>query len=227
MGTFESFYASELQHPWLLWAAAVAAFAFCRTRAGLQPSVRRYCTLLVALSLADAWLTADPVYGVGALPGRAASLVPLFFVLAGDYRFLLLFGTATPDGAIHPTPRALVSAALLTAVVPLLSQALLLALPEPAASSPRVLFLVYELLFCGLTLVLLRVHPRVREVRWLVPIGRFVLLYYGLWALADAILLTSGAGWAFGLRVVPNVLYYGGLIAVIAWASGHRESSAQ
>jgi hypothetical protein len=46
-------------------------------------------------------------------------------------------------------------------------------------------------------------------------VSRFVLLYYGLWACADAIILATGADFGFGLRVIPNVLYYGGLIAVI------------
>ena len=45
----------------------------------------------------------------------------------------------------------------------------------------------------------------------------FVLLYYGLWATADAIILFAGSDLGFGLRVVPNLLYYGGLIAAMAW----------
>lgn len=219
MGSFEAFYASPLQHPWLLWAAAAAALAFCWTRAELDPSVRRYCTILAGLSLLDAWLTSAHIYGVGTLSGRAASLVPLFFVLAGDFRFLLLFGAATPSGAVAAGARTLVVTAGLTVIVPMLSQLVLFLLPE-SASGPRVLYLVYELLFFLLTLVLLRRHPRAAEVGWLAPVSRFVLLYYGLWASADAILLATGSDLGFALRVVPNLLYYGGLIAVIGWAAG-------
>ena len=47
--------------------------------------------------------------------------------------------------------------------------------------------------------------------------SRFVLLYYGLWAAADVILLATRADLGFALRVVPNLLYYGGLIAAIGW----------
>jgi hypothetical protein len=50
----------------------------------------------------------------------------------------------------------------------------------------------------------------VRAVSW------FVLLYYALWAATDAILLATGADFGYALRVIPNLLYYGGLIAAIA-----------
>jgi hypothetical protein len=225
MGTFEAFYASELQHPWLLWAAAALALGFCLTRAGLDASVRRYCTLLAGLSFLDAWLTSSHVYGVGSLSGSASSFVPLFFVLAGDLRFLLLFGIATATGAIALRGGALAAAAALTLLVPLLTQLILSQLPE-SMSGARILFFVYEVLFVGLTLALLRLHPRVGEVPWLTPVCRFVLIYYGLWASADAILLATGSDLGFALRVVPNLLYYGGLIAVIGWAASRARPMA-
>ena len=218
MGPFESFYGSPLQHPILLWLVAAAALVWCRSRSGLDPSVRRYCTLLVALSLADAWLTSSHIYGVGALPTWASGPVPLFFVLAGDFRFLLLFGAATSHGAIELTPRRFVAAAGLTAIVPILSQTALVVLPDAAGES-RVLFLVYELAFIGLTGSLMRWNRNLRETAWLRSVSRFVLLYYALWAGADAIILTTGSDLGFLLRVVPNALYYGGLIAVIALAA--------
>ena len=43
-----------------------------------------------------------------------------------------------------------------------------------------------------------------------------MLLYYGLWAAADALLLATGADSGFALRVIPNLLYYGGFIAALA-----------
>ena len=66
MGPFERFYASPLQHPGLLWLAAALALAVCLSQRSMQPSLRRYCVALVALSLADAWLTSAHVYGIGA-----------------------------------------------------------------------------------------------------------------------------------------------------------------
>ena len=79
------------------------------------------------------------------------------------------------------------------------------------------LFLVYELAFCALTLALLRWHPNARALPWVRAVSRFVLLYYGLWAAADAMLLATGADLGYALRVIPNLLYYGGLVAAIAW----------
>jgi len=207
---FEAFYASAWQHPLALWLAALAGAAVCLARRDLHASVRRYGLALTALSLCDAWLTADPVFGIGALPAAFASAVPLFFVLAGDFRFLLLWEAATPDGAIAIGARGVVRTAALTAIVPILAQL------ATAGREPRVLFLVYELAFCALTAALLRWHPNARALPWVRAVSRFVLLYYGLWAAADILLLATGADLGYGLRVIPNLLYYGGLTAAIA-----------
>jgi hypothetical protein len=218
LGTFEAFYASSLQHPILLWIAAALALVFCLTRSGLDPRVKHYCVILGALTLLDAWLTSSHVYGVGPFSGWLASTVPLFFVLAGDYRYLLLLGAATERGAIQLDARRLLAAAALVAIVPIFSQVVVAALPASLAG-PRVLFLVYEVSFMVLTASLMVWHPGARSVPWLAPVSRFVLLYYGLWATADAIILATGSDLGFLLRVVPNVLYYGGLIAAIGWAA--------
>lgn len=218
MGAFEAFYGSSLQHPWLLWAAALLAGGHALTRRSLPASTRRYCAGLVLLSLADAWATSQHVYGLGALPDPASRFVPLFFVLAGDFRVLLLFTAADSRGGVAPGAGAIAAAAGLTLLVPVLSQAVLAALPE-AAGGARVLFLVYELLFFALALALLRWHPGVARAPWIRAIGRFALLYYGLWAAADAIIMAGAREPGFALRVVPNLLYYGGVIAVIARAA--------
>ncbi|MBW2274995.1 MAG: hypothetical protein JRG96_17140 [Deltaproteobacteria bacterium] len=215
MGGFEAFYASPIQHPVLLWLAAALALGWSATRSGLHPTLRRYCVLLVALSLVDAWLTSNPIYGIGQLGGWAASAVPLFFVLAGDFRYLLLLGAATPDGGFEPSARHLLVAAGLTLIVPVFSQVVVMALPD-SPSGARVLFLVYEVAFMLLTLALMRWHPGARAAPWLTRVSRFVLLYYGLWASADAIIIATGSDLGFLLRVLPNLLYYGGLIGVVA-----------
>jgi len=225
VGPFESFYESALQHPILLWAAAALGGAWALTRPGLAPSLRRYCGFLVVLSLLDAWLTARHVYGVGALSGVAARGVPLFFVLAGDARFLLLLGAASPRGEVEIDGRRLLVAGGLTLIVPLSSQIALAALPSDLGGA-RVLFLVYELAFAALALALLRWHPGVRAAPWLATVSRFVVLYYGLWASADAIILATGSDLGFGLRLLPNALYYGGLIGVIGWAGARASGQA-
>ena len=222
LGWFEEFYASAWQHPLALWLAALAGAAVLLSRRDLHPTVRRYGLALTALSLADAWLTATYVYGIGgALTLWLASTVPLFFVLAGDFRFLLLWEAATADGRIQISPRAAVRAAALTAIVPILAQL------AATGRTPRVLFLVYELAFCALTAALLRWHPNARSLPWVRAVSRFVLLYYGLWATADVVLLTTGADVGYGLRILPNLLYYGGLPAAIALCApaSRREDS--
>jgi len=226
VGAFEAFYASALQHPVLLWVAASLALLSCVARRDLDPSVKGYCAILTALSLADAWLTSTHVYGVGALPDGVARVVSVFFVLAGDYRYLLLLFAATREGGIQATPRALVAAAILTAIVPLGSQAVVAWLPA-AQGEPRMLFLVYEVAFFVLASVLAVWHWRTRRAPWLLPVTACVLLTYALWAAADAILLATGSDTGFGVRVVANLLYYGGLVAVIGWAAerGARQAS--
>lgn len=216
-GPFEAFYASAWQHPLALWLAAAAGAAVCRARSNLHPSVRRYCLALVVLSGLDAWLTANHVLGIGALPARVAGVVSLFFVLAGDFRYLLLWEAATRDGAIALTPGGVARAAALTLVVPLFAQVV-----TSAQNNSRVLFLVYELAFCALTAALLCWHPNARALPWVRAVSRFVLLYYGLWATADVILLATAADFGYALRVVPNLLYYGGFIAAIAWLAPAR-----
>ena len=69
----------------------------------------------------------------------------------------------------------------------------------------------------ALTLALMRFHGNLRSNPWLRSVARLVVLYYALWATSDAILLVFEADFAYGLRVVPNLLYYGGLIGAIAW----------
>jgi hypothetical protein len=214
LAPFEAFYSSPLQHPILLWLAAVGATALCAARRGLDPTVRRYCIALGLLSALDAWLTSNHIYGVGSLPDSLAAAVPLLFVLLGDYRYLLLVTAGTREGTLEPNARRLMTAAGLCLIVPVFSQAALLVQPGGPADS-RVTFLIYEVGFLCLTGALLRWHPSARDTPWIRSVSRFVAVYYGLWAAADTLILLTGSDLGFLLRVVPNLLYYGGLIAVI------------
>jgi len=213
-GTFEAFYASAWQHPGALWLAAAIGTALCLARRDLHPTARAYCLALAVLSAADAWLTANHVVGIGALPASLASVVPLGFVLAGDLRYLLFVESARGDGRIAITGLGLARAVGLTLIVPVFAQVVASRL---APGNPRVLFLVYELAFCALTIALLALHPQARALAWVRAVSGFVLLYYGLWAATDTWILATGADLGFALRVVPNALYYGGLVAAIAW----------
>ncbi len=213
-GAFETFYNGPIQHPVFLWIAAGIAMGLCLSRQGLHPSMRGYCALLGLLSIMDAWLTSAHIFGLGALPPWLASIVPLFFVLAGDLRYLLVVAAGTADGRLKMRRRSVISALALTVVVPLLTQIVLRALPE-SMSGARFMFLLYELSFIGLTLALLRWHPSARSRGWIRSLSGFVLLYYGLWATADVLILATGSDLGYLLRMLPNLLYYGGLVAVI------------
>lgn len=187
----------------------------CAKRRGLDTSVRRYCMALGVLSLLDAWLSSRQIYGIGTLSGTFATVVPLFFVLAGDFRYLLLAVSATSGGRIEWTRRRIALALGMTLIVPLSTQLVLSLLPN-SLDTARVMFFIYEVSFIALTLCLLRFHENVRSVAWIGRVSRFVVVYYSLWATADLIILIAGADIGYLLRVVPNVLYYGGLIFVMA-----------
>jgi hypothetical protein len=224
-GLFEAFYDSAWQHPWLLWAAAIAGVAFALSQSRLHPSLRRYALALGVLSGLDAWLTSSHVYGDGAKSVPWDSVVQLFFVLAGDFRYLLLVVAGSATGRLDASARDVATALGFTMIVPIASQLVLWALPEGWSGS-RVLFLVYELMFLSLAGALAQLHPNVRRATWLRPLTRFVQLYYGLWATADVVLLATGADLGFALRVVPNALYYGGLIGAIAWLAARASAQA-
>ena len=226
MGIFETFYNSPIQHPWLLWGAASLGALYGIRQRGLHPSMRNFLIFLLVLSLADAWLSSRHIYGYGSLSGLAKSVVSLFFVLAGDFRYLILVTTAQPDGSIRWRARSVGVALALTLIVPLSSQLITALLPE-AWQSSRVLFLTYEVEFWFLTWALILWHPQIKASPWLRKVSYFVLVYYGLWATTDIFILATGSDLGFALRVIPNVLYYGGLIAVmgVAAASASRESA--
>ena len=207
-GPFEAFYASAWQHPLALWLAAASGAAVCSRGATCTRACARYCLALAALSLLDAWLTADHVFGIGALPRRSrapfrsssCSRATSATCSLGrhDARRRDRGHAARRSRAPRPHARSFRSSRSSSP-------------PAIAPGAARVLFLVYELAFCALTLALLRWHPNARALPWVRSVSRFVLLYYGLWAAADALLLATGSDLGYALRVIPNLLYYGGL----------------
>lgn len=216
-GPFQIFYESGLQHPGLLWVAALAGLAVALSRPGLSSSVRRYVGLLALLSVLDAWLTSNDVLLLGSLGGASASLVPLAFVLLGDFRYLLVLTSASADGRLAWRAKTVGIAAGMTTVVPVASQLIVGFLPEGLWGG-RALFLIYEILFALGVVGLIRWHPNARDVAWVRSVSRFVLTYYVLWAAADLLIIAAGDV-GFLLRVVPNVLYYGGLLGAIGWCA--------
>src|SRR5688572_9888031 len=102
---FEAFYTSPWQHPILLWTAAIVGLAVA-FRCPERPRPTYWIAGgLAALSLLDAWLTTHAVPGLGPLPATIATAVAVFFVIAGDFRYLALREWGTPEGMIRPTWR--------------------------------------------------------------------------------------------------------------------------
>jgi hypothetical protein len=215
--TYAELYGSFIQHPLLLWAAAILGLAAALSRTGLSSTVRGYCVVLTTMSLLDAWLTGNQVLGIGSLTGAAASFVPLTFVLLGDFRYFLFVEIAKPDGALSASAGAFIRACAWTLLVPLLSQLVLVGL---GSSDSRILFIVYELLFVLLAIGINRLYlpRRSHALLWTRRVTNFVIVYYALWATADALILVTGLDAGYLLRMLPNVFYYGGLVPMIAWA---------
>lgn len=220
--SYVGFYDSFMQHPLLLWGAALLGLGIALSRRELSRSVRLFCVALTILSLVDAWLTTTRIPGIGPLTGQAASLVPLAFVLLGDFRYFFFIEAARSDGALAATAKGMTRALAWTLAVPLTTQ---LAVSTLGSQDPRVLFLVYEALFVvlGIGLGCFYLPRSTDALRWTRRVTVFVIGYYGLWAVADAIILGTGNDAGFLLRVIPNALYYGGLVPVIAWTGprGH------
>lgn len=226
--TYAEFYASSLQHPWLLWASALLGLLIALARPDLSRRARWFCIVLTGVSMADAWLTADDVIGIGPLHGVASSWVPLVFVLLGDFRYFFFVQIARPEGTLAIRAKSVWIACGWTLLVPVASQLVVHVL---GSDQPRVLFLVYETLFVLLALWLHASYlpKHAKAVRWTRRVTGWVLTYYALWAFADAVILFFGADAAFVARVLSNVLYYGGLVPAIAWSAPRtrRERAAR
>lgn len=194
--------------PWL----ANAAFLLIL---GMSRGPRRGLFALLAIAIAlDAWLN-GALTPLGRASPSVRTAVSLFFVLAGDFRYF-----AVSDLVAGDKGRSLARALGLAFVVPVV------ALPLRLLDAPeRVLWLAYEGAFVVFALVLRAVlWPRwlgarsappeaVRAVRALTT---FQIVQYGLWALADVLLLADlGVGWL--LRLVPNTLYYAVFVPFAWW----------
>jgi len=151
------------------------------------------------------------------IPESLKSLFALTFVVLGDWRYFILIerywkGNFRLTGALRTIA--------VTSIVPLLS----LAFMQTAAgkNDMRAVFLLYEAAFFVLALIVLGiVRRRVRSLEaqtFLLALTQFELLQYGLWAIAD-LLVILGHSWAMTLRMAANILYYALFIPFVWWRS--------
>lgn len=78
----------------------------------------------------------------------------------------------------------------------------------------------YELAFLGAALIYQNLWLRRRlrnrpQSRWLMRLAAFQVAMYAGFALADGLILAH-VDWGYGLRVVPNLMYYVGFIWLVA-----------
>ena len=213
----EAIYRSEWQGVWALLPVPALFLAWALTAGrgkaaagGDARFVWRYAVCFAALTLLDP-VAGGPLSRWLGLPAGVVTGIAFGFVLLGDFRvFALVFGLADSRRGY------LARAAAFSLIVPLLDLVLffgLLRTAWPAAPGPW-MWLIHELAFVALALWLR--GSRLPALASPEPAGHRAYLrralayaasYYALWAAADVLILAGvEAGW--GLRIVPNQLYY-------------------
>jgi hypothetical protein len=224
-GPFEIFYGGSLQSVWLLLVVPLGYLAWRASRPlpgrsldpALVPFLAFYTVAFAVETVLDP-LATGPL--AGALGGTVTKTgLSLLFVLLGDWRVYLLVLV------VAGTTRAVPLSILATFAVPVFAYLLAGTLGR---YPDRVLWLIHELLFVAATFVLRRLSvARAAPERrpFLTDVLDYVALYYGLWALADVMIL-AGADWGYALRVVPNHLYYALFIPFVHYRFWGRSSEA-
>jgi len=210
-----AFYHSDFQSIWLLLIVPTLFLLFLLSRRRPAWDTRwrflhAYAIAFTLETLLDLVAT-GPLVRVLGLDGAALTAWIFVFVWLGDFRVLWLVFAQTGDTAQRWRAAARRAAAW-TCLVPvttgLVYAPVWLGMVEAPAQG---LWLVYEVLFAALALWL-RARAASPALR---AILLFAFAYYALWAAADVLILAGvDAGW--GLRVVPNQLYYS-LYVPFAW----------
>ena len=219
--SFATCYDSAWQHPGLAWLGTLAVFLWAtlqRSWHGAPRAVPAQCprsrsraTLLWTLQLVvflDALCTGalSPIPA----PSAWATASAVVFVILGDARFF--FVLTDPALSSWGLRLRILRAVLISGAVSVAAYAVKQAFPTQLASS-RHLFLTYELMMFVACLFLMGLiwrrpdGPRTACQRRLLG---FEVAQYGLWALADLVIL-SAHRWSdlgFALRILPNALYY-------------------
>ena len=215
--TWEALYRSSAQGLWALLVLPVLFLGWLAVRGARGPGVeplaegfvRRWAAVFAVVAIVDLVATGPLKW----------SLLP--FVLLGDFRvFALVLVVMHPSRA---RPVVMLQAALWTLVVPLVAYGTIRLIEVVAIKQPdTLLWCLYEIFFVILAeAFVVWLLPRVaadREPvrRYLRAVLAFVVLYYVLWAVSDVVTL-SGYDWGWGLRMLPNQLYYGLFVPFAYW----------
>ncbi len=204
------------QNLWLKTYPAIAANALLLLYAIFaKPRLRAYLVIFSATTLVDI-LVASKILPMGNPDAQTA--VEYIFVLIGDLRFIILLAfllyaqKSMSDLASFSLDGSVLKPAIIFVMFDsLLIRAIEFAKPEIFAE-PRYKFLTYELIFFALTFLwIFAVMPQKNiaepERKFLKRAAIPVFIFYGLWPLAD-ILILKGIDFGYALRVVPNLTYY-------------------
>lgn len=234
---FEKFYFSAWNHPGVAFVATVIAVAIAFRK---KPFLHGFMALFALEIVFDAFMT-GPLKPSQIADFDTSIAWAIVFAILGDYRYFVLVERFAPRKALAPTSLgpwlgwvlAIPWAFLVPLTWTLLYKAKIIEMPDESIK-----FLVYELLFAGVALVLRFVVLPMRmkgasddAKKYVMRLTTFEIVQYALWASADFIILFTS--WTLGekppvmsdlgylLRVVPNVMYYGGFLG-FAWLSAPR-----
>jgi hypothetical protein len=216
IGPFERAYQSAWQHPGIAVAGFALVLAASARRGAVlagRPDRRLLLVVLEAAILVDAFFTG----ALSPLPSSsaAAERVGALFAVLGDARFFYLVLRQTAVAARRRVP-AIALSLVAALAVPAIAFAARSAAPD-LFLQPNRLYLLYEAMFAALAAALLAVVARGRPAvpspvrRWLAALCAFELVQYGLWVVADGVIV-AGADAGYGLRVIPNALYYAAFV---------------
>ncbi len=209
---WQAIYNSPWHHPLASWLATAAlALWLWRSGSGLTRSVRLFLAWFCLEIALDAWWTG----GWSPVPSDhpLSQPVSILWVILGDYRFFAL-GELQRVGS----RRGWWTGLAWTLVVPV-THGLCIRLFPQAFTDLRWVFLAYELAQTAMVALwwLLRGRQLQGPSRgWLQAVTAFELTQYLGWAGADVLIL-GGVEQGHGLRILPNLMYYAGFLAYVAW----------
>ena len=176
------------------------------------PFLHAYAIVFAIETMLDPFAAGLLPRWLGIADSWAATAILVFFVLLGDLRvFLLVIRLARPAASLVSVIGEATAWTLVVPVTAFATHSGLVALfPDLPAQS---IWLVYELAFTVLAVFFRFVWvPRhaVRGARrgFVEDVVEYALGYYLLWAAADVLILAAGLDAGWGLRVIPNQLYY-------------------
>ena len=221
---FKALYDAYQHVPWIAWAPAVLL---------LLAVLRRLPFFYAYMVAAIVWLLCDGFRAgtwrhLGVEDWDRFGQIAVPFIALGDARYFALIYRYGRHRELRPLrfgpPSMWLKVAALTAL-PSLVCALGGALAPKLFETQRVIFITYEIAMLILALGCLVValprwfqSPRSERDQalcsWLKLVTAVEIAHYALWVLSDALIL-SGVEWGYGLRFVPDSIYYMLFIGVV------------